>query len=57
MMSENKLGNGIRKTSARPVKIHVASDGEIWYCDESVNPQGDFGGAGCSPLSESVTGK
>jgi hypothetical protein len=56
-MSEIKLGNGIRKSSARPVKIHVASDGEIWYCDESVNPQGDFGGAGCSPLSESVSGK
>ena len=56
MRNEN-LGNGIRKSSARPVKIHVAKDGEVWYCDANAQPNGDFGGAGCLPLSESVQGK
>lgn len=56
-MNNKNLGNGIRKSSARPVKIHVARDGEIWYCDADAKPEGDFGGAGCSPLSESVSNK
>ncbi len=56
-MSQIKLGNGIQKTSARPVRIHVGSDGEIWYCDASVKAGEEFGSAGCRPLSESVGNK
>lgn len=56
-MSSQKLGNGIRKNSARPVKIYVAQDGEYWYCDSEASVDKGFSSAGCSPLSESPNHK
>jgi len=52
-MSKPQAGNGIVKTSARPIEIHVDSQGEYWICDKGV-PGGtiDFRSAGCSPHSE-----
>lgn len=56
-MSSQKLGNGISKTSARPIKVHVAENGEYWYCDAEANIEKGFSSAGCSPLSESTSHK
>ena len=52
-MNAQRLGNGIRKSSARPIKVHVAQNGEVWYCDEEASTEKGFAAAGCSPLSES----
>lgn len=52
-MNANRLGNGIRKTSARPIEVHVAENGEYWYCDSEADTGKGFAAAGCSPLSES----
>ena len=46
-MSTNRLGNGITKTSSRPVKIFVGEDGEYWLCDADANGSGDFAEQGC----------
>jgi len=48
-----KLGNGIPKTSARPMQIHVGSDGEVWFCDADVKEVTDFFAAGCARQSDS----
>ena len=56
-MSSPNLGNGIRKNSARPIKVHVAQDGEYWYCDAKASVEGGYASAGCSPLSESTSHK
>lgn len=53
MMSGNQLGNGIRKSSARPIKVLVAANGEVWLCDDDANLSDGFAAAGCSSLSES----
>jgi hypothetical protein len=52
-MNAQKLGNGIQKTSARPIKVHVAKNGEVWYCDAEAGTESGFESAGCLPLSES----
>ena len=52
-MNMNQLGNGIRKSLARPIHVHVAEDGEVWYCDEEADMRKGFAAAGCTPLSES----
>lgn len=55
-MSETKtrqVGNGIRKNSARPIKIVVDGSGEYWICDKDAEISGfDFAGAGCAPHSD-----
>ena len=56
-MSSHQLGNGIRKNSARPIKVYVAENGEHWYCDAEADVEKGFGSAGCSPLSESTSNK
>ena len=56
-MSPQKLGNGIHKNSARPIKVHVAQNGEYWYCDEEANVENGFASAGCFALSESPNHK
>lgn len=53
----NQLGNGIRKSSARPIKVYTAENGEIWYCDAEASVEEGFASAGCSPLSESPNHK
>lgn len=52
-MNAQKLGNGIQKMSARPMKVHVAKNGEVWYCDAEASTESGFESAGCMPLSES----
>ncbi len=52
-MNAQKLGNGIQKMSARPIKVHVAKNGEVWYCDAEASTESGFESAGCMPLSES----
>ncbi len=55
-MSETRsrnVGSGIVKTSGRPIRIHVAPDGEWWICDKDAQINGfDFAGSGCAPHSE-----
>jgi streptogramin lyase len=45
------LGNGIVRPSARPIKIYVDKQGEVWLCDETVDQNSDFSAQGCSPTS------
>ncbi len=53
MSKNSQMGNGIVKTSARPMAFHRDSNGEIWICDKDANIQDfDFRGAGCAPHSE-----
>lgn len=52
-MTKQQLGNGIRKSSARPMKVHVANNGEVWLCDIEADTNKGFAAAGCSPMSES----
>ena len=52
-----QLGNGIQKISARPIKVYVDAQGEVWYCDVEVDAKADFLAAGCSPLSQSPNHK
>jgi len=47
----SNLGNGINKTSARPVRIHVGTDGEYWLCDADVDRDTDYAREGCTPHS------
>lgn len=50
---QNHVGNGIVKTSARPVKFVRDSSGEIWICDKNADlVSNDFRGAGCTAHSE-----
>ena len=55
-MSERRarnIGNGIVKTSSRPIRVFVAPDGEWWICDKNAEIDGyDFAGAGCAPHSD-----
>jgi hypothetical protein len=55
-MSETRsqnVGNGIVKTSARPVKFVTGPQGEVWICDKDAEISGfDFRGAGCAAHSE-----
>lgn len=52
-MSKPQVGNGIVKESARPIEIHVDSQGEYWICDKGVAAgTSDFRAAGCTPHSE-----
>lgn len=55
-MSETRsrqAGNGIFKTSARPIKVVVGPQGEYWLCDKGAEISGyDFQGAGCAAHSE-----
>ena len=52
-MTKPRVGNGIVKQSARPIEVHVDSQGEYWICDKgSVISTGDFRAAGCAPHSE-----
>jgi hypothetical protein len=52
-MPKRQVGNGIVKQSARPIEIHVDSQGEYWICDKGVAPGiSDFRSAGCAPHSE-----
>lgn len=55
-MSETRsrnTGNGITKTSARPIKVVVGPDGEYWICDKEAEVSGfDFSGAGCAAHSD-----
>jgi hypothetical protein len=49
----NNIGNGIVKTSARPIKFVRDSQGEIWICDKDADlGANDFRGAGCTAHSE-----
>ena len=43
----SNLGNGITKTSARPIRVHVGQDGDYWLCDESVESGVDFSQSDC----------
>ena len=43
----SKLGNGIDRNSARPLRVRVGSNGEYWLCDEDVSQDADFAQAGC----------
>jgi streptogramin lyase len=53
MAETRKIGNGIRKTSGRPIKVVVDPRGEYWICDKNVDLRGhDFRRAGCAPHSE-----
>jgi hypothetical protein len=53
MSRKSQVGNGIRKQSARPIEIHVDSNGEYWICDKGAEVSNfDFRGAGCAPHSE-----
>ena len=50
---KRSVGSGIRKTSARPIKIVVGPQGEYWICDKDTEINGfDFRGAGCAAHSE-----
>lgn len=52
-MKTRQVGNGIRKNSARPIKIVVDSSGEYWICDKDAEITGfDFAGAGCTAHSD-----
>jgi hypothetical protein len=55
-MSETRsrnVGNGIIKSSARPIKIVVGPDGEYFICDKDAEISGlDFSGAGCAAHSD-----
>ena len=55
-MSETRqrsVGNGITKTSARPIKIVVGPQGEYWICDKNAEVGGfDFTSAGCTAHSD-----
>jgi len=54
-MSETRknVGNGIRKNSARPIKVVVGPQGEYWICDKNAEVSGfDFRNAGCTAHSE-----
>jgi streptogramin lyase len=55
-MSETRArsaGNGITKTSARPIKIVVDPQGEYWICDKDAEISGfDFAAAGCVAHSD-----
>jgi hypothetical protein len=54
-MSETRqnIGSGIRKSSARPIKIVVGPQGEYWICDKDAEVSGfDFTGAGCTAHSD-----
>jgi streptogramin lyase len=51
--ARKNIGNGIRKNSARPIKVVVGPEGEYWICDKSADVQGsDFLSAGCAAHSE-----
>jgi len=53
MAKTRTMGNGIRKTSGRPIRVVVDSQGEYWICDKNVELGArDFRGAGCAPHSE-----
>jgi hypothetical protein len=53
MSQKAQVGNGIRKNSARPIEIHVDTNGEYWICDKGADVSGfDFRSAGCAPHSE-----
>ena len=53
MSKKAQVGDGIRKQSARPIEIHVDSQGEYWICDKGTPIDGfDFRSAGCAPHSE-----
>ena len=53
MSGKTQIGNGIVKTSARPVAFHVDSQGEVWICDQGTDVRNsDFRSAGCAPHSE-----
>ena len=45
-------GNGIQKTSGRPIAVHVDRAGEYWICDTNVDLSGDLRAQGCVPHSE-----
>jgi hypothetical protein len=50
---KKNVGNGIRKNSARPIKVEVGPEGEYWICDKEADVSGfDFRGAGCAAHSE-----
>jgi hypothetical protein len=55
-MSETRarsVGNGITKSSARPIKVLVDAQGEYWICDKEADVSGfDFAGAGCVAHSD-----
>jgi hypothetical protein len=47
----SNLGNGIRKISARPIRVHVGKDGDYWLCDADVESGADLFQAGCTAHS------
>lgn len=44
-------GNGITRTSARPIKVFVDKSGEVWLCDADVKESSSFADQGCLPWS------
>ncbi|MGW8264765.1 MAG: hypothetical protein ACWGSQ_00245 [Longimicrobiales bacterium] len=55
-MSETRarfVGSGIKKNSARPIKVVVGPEGEYWICDKDAVVSGfNFAGAGCVAHSD-----
>jgi hypothetical protein len=47
----SNLGNGINRSSARPVRVKVGRDGEYWLCDADVEHGVDYARAGCTAHS------
>jgi hypothetical protein len=45
------LGNGIVRTSARPMEIVVDKEGEVWFCDPGTGGKGDPASKGGVPAS------
>ena len=45
------LGNGIVRTSARPMEIVVGKDGEVWFVDRGTDGKGDLAAKGGVPES------
>ena len=43
----SNLGNGIIRNSARPIRVHVGSDGDYWLCDRDVESGADYDESGC----------
>lgn len=41
------LGNGVRYSGARAMKVHVDESGNWWLCDRDVKSDGNFAQQGC----------
>jgi hypothetical protein len=50
--NEIELGNGITKSSARPLKVFVDGNDEVWVCDVNVLKGADYAAAGCTADSQ-----